>query len=76
MLIKTVVNKKIRPFHAIAEIRDQWGNTMPRTVRQGGFASREAAIKALNNRVGHVVQMTQGKNVTIYIKTKKREIEL
>ena len=73
MLIKTVVNKKIRPFHAIAEIRDQWGNTMPRTVRQGGFASREAAITALKNKVGHVVALTQGKNVTVYVKPYKNQ---
>lgn len=69
MFIQTVTNKVIRPFHAIADVRDEWGNTMPRTVRQGGFATKEAAVAALKNKVGHVLQMVQGKNVTVYIKT-------
>ena len=73
MFIQTITNKKINPFHAIAEYRDNWGNTYQRSVRQGGFKTKEAAIACLKNKVGHVSQMVGGRVKTVYLKTKEGE---
>ena len=68
--------KNINKFHTIAEYTDQYGAKYMHPTRIGGYKTRNAAIKALNNKVGHVVELTGGKNVTIAIKTKEGLIEL
>lgn len=65
--------KNINKFHAIAEFTDEYGGTYFNPVRVGGYKTEKGAIKALSNKVGHVVALTQGKNVTVYVKPYKNQ---
>lgn len=65
--------KNINKFHTIAEYTDQYGATYLHPTRMGGYKTKQGAIKALKNRVGHVIEMTGGKNVCVFIRTKVGE---
>ena len=75
MFIDTHKHEKINRFHAIAEYTDQYGAKYLHPTRMGGYKTKKGAIKGLKNMVGHVVQLTGGKNVTVFIRTKDGEFD-
>jgi hypothetical protein len=76
MFIQPYQPNNINKFHAIAEYPDGYGGTYMHQVREGGYKTKQGAIKSLKGKVGHVVELTGGKNVTIAIKTQEGLIEL